>query len=232
MAPLAHDPTPANEVAADALDATQEPPPKDRSVADFQSTEALTLALKALPIDGEKDWTLNNFDKETTKADPNNVEGEVERLMVLKSYNILDTEKETEIDILTEQAKQFFGCPIAVVTLVDVGRQWFKSIQGLPVESTPRCLSFCAHVVKRKKGCLVVPDASKDDRFKDNPLVSGGPKVRFYAGAPLLTPEGARVGSFCVIDMEVHPDSLTRNEIQRLELFAREAVLHMILRDT
>lgn len=220
-----------NDEAAEALDAMQ--PAKDRSVADFQSAEALADALKAIDIDGEKDWTLKNFDEETTVADPNNIDDEVERLMILKSYNILDTENEAEYDVLTDEAKRYFGCPIAVVSLVDFGRQWFKSIQGLPVESTPRCVAFCSHVVKIKDpyACMVVPDATKDDRFKDNPLVTGGPKIRFYAGAPLVTPEGARLGSFCVIGTETRPEGLTSYEIQRLKLFAQETVLLMILRD-
>jgi GAF domain-containing protein len=125
----------------------------------------------------------------------------------------------------------FSQTPIAVVSLVDFGRQWFKSIQGLPVESTPRCVAFCAHVVKRKAkdGVMVVPDATKDDRFKDNPLVAGGPKIRFYAGAALLSPEGARLGSLCVIDYEPHPD-FTLKQKEMLESFAAQAVLQMISR--
>ena len=121
--------------------------------------------------------------------------------------------------------------PIAVVSLVDFGRQWFKSIQGLSVESTPRCLAFCSHVVKRKArdGVMVVPDATKDDRFKDNPLVTGGPKIRFYAGAALISPEGARLGSFCVIDSKPRPD-LTLKQKEMLESFATEAVLCLISR--
>lgn len=84
--------------------------------------------------------------------------------MILQSYSILDTEKAVEYDVLTDEAKQYFGCKIAGVSLVDVGRQWFKSDHGgLPAESTPRCYSFCAHAVKREErhGCMVVPDATK-----------------------------------------------------------------------
>ena len=77
---------------------------------------------------------------------------------------------------------------------------------------------------------MVVPDATKDDRFKDNPLVVGGPKIRFYAGAPLVTPEGEKIGSFCVIDFVPHPEGLTRAQCDRLEMFATEAVLEMVQR--
>jgi GAF domain-containing protein len=206
--------------------------PKDRTVVDYDSAEQVCEALKSVDLSGNKDWTLNKFDVKTSIADQNNIEDEAERLLCLKSYGILDTENEVEFEAITKEAADFFGCPIAAVSLVDMGRQWFKSIQGLPVESTPRCLAFCSHVVKRKEqdGVLVVADATKDPRFMENPLVTGGPLIRFYAGAPLLSPEGHRLGSFCVIDMEPHPEGLSEAAKDRLETFASEAVLHMISR--
>jgi hypothetical protein len=120
-------PKPANE-ASGGFDAMRTP--KDRTVAEFQSAaEALADALRAVDVDGEKDWIIKNFDEETTKADPNDIKDEVDRLVVLKSYNILDTKKESEFDILTDKAKKYFSCPpIAVVCCLvdDVGRQWVK----------------------------------------------------------------------------------------------------------
>lgn len=207
-------------------------PPRDRTVADYGSMGEIMKALKQFDLSGNQDWALKNYDKNTTVSSPNNIKDEAERLMVLKSYDILDTDTENEFEAITNEAKTFFDCPVAVVSLVDMGRQWFKSIQGLPVSSTPRCLAFCAHVVKRKEkdGILVVPDATKDPRFKDNALVVDGPKIRFYAGAPLITPEGARVGSLCVIDFKPHPEGLTRAEEDRLVTLAQEVIFNMILR--
>jgi hypothetical protein len=227
----------AEAEAAEAIQDEAPQPPPDRTVNDFMNEAELARALlENVTLKGEEnaDWTLNNYDLKSTVADPNNTNNEVKRLMTLKSYNILDTESEVEFDQLTAEAKQFFQCPIAVVSLVDVGRQWFKSIEGLDASQTPRCVAFCSHVVKRKRelGVMVVKDALEDPRFANNPLVAGGPQIRFYAGAPLVSPEGDRLGSFCVIDMKPHPEGLSESEKQRLECFAQEAVLHMITRDS
>jgi GAF domain-containing protein len=107
--------------------------------------------------------------------------------------------------------------PVAVVSLVDLGRQWFKSIQGFPAAETPRCISFCQHVVKRKErlGPMVVEDARLDERFKDNPLVANEPFVTFYAGASLISPEGSSLGTFYIFDFQ--PRKITKAEIRRLE---------------
>lgn len=207
--------------------------PQDRTVADYISVKEIKRALNEFDLSGDQDWALKNYDKKTTIESPNDVDDEVDRLEVLKSYDILDTEKESEFEEITNEAKAFFDCPIAIVSLVDMGRQWFKSVQGLPVDSTPRCLAFCAHVVKRKErdGVMVVPDATQDNRFKDNALVTDGPNIRFYAGAPLITPEGARVGSLCVIDVKPHPEGLTRAEEDRLVMLAQEVVYNMVVRE-
>ena len=208
----------------------EQPPPKDRTVVDFEDIEAIRNGLADSSID---DWHLKSFEQSTSVLSPNSVESEAARLAALKSYNILDTEAEVEFEEITKEAAAYFQCPVAVVTLVDMGRQWFKSIQGLPVSGTPRCLSFCAHVVKRKQqhGAMVVCDATKDDRFKENPLVVGGPKVRFYAGAPLCSPEGQNLGTFCVIDFKPHPEGLASYEMLQLELYATEVVFQMITRE-
>jgi GAF domain-containing protein len=209
------------QALADALKAV------DIDVADFQPEQALADALNEVDNDEEKDLNLKTFEKETTtKADPNKIVDKVGKELM----SAINAEDETEYDILTDEAKNYFGYPIAVVSFTDVGRQKFKSIQGWPEdESTPRGLfSFCSHVVKGQ-GCMVVPDATKDDRFNENPLVTGGPKIRFYAGAPLVTPEGAGVGNFCVMDTEAHPEGLTKIQMDRLEMFAKEAILHYIM---
>jgi GAF domain-containing protein len=234
MAPK-DDPQPANTPTESTTPPSPPPTPADRTVNDFKNEAELARALlQAVSLEGEEnaDWTLRGYDLKTTISNPNNTEDEVQRLMTLKSYDILDSESEVEFDEITSEAKKFFQCPIAVISLVDVGRQWFKSIQGLDAKQTPRCLAFCAHVVKRKQehGVMVVKDATQDPRFASNPLVTGGPQIRFYAGAPLISPEGDRLGSFCVIDMKPHPEGLSDSEQERLQCFAQEAVLHMITR--
>ena len=179
---------------------------------------------------GASDWKLSQYDRNTSV--PQTIEGELERLWVLKSYDILETEPEPEFEELTREAREAFNVPIAVVSIVDLGRQWFKSIQGLDADQTPRDCAFCAHVVQRRAedGVLVVPDATKDFRFAENPLVVGGPKIRFYAGAPLRSPEGQILGSFCIIDTKPHPEGLTMSQKGRLAAMAGMAVYNIITR--
>jgi hypothetical protein len=152
--------------------------PKLTTVEDYTSSEDLAEALAGQKIE---EWKLPTFDSKTSQRDPNDVERETLRLMVLKSYDVLDSEKEDEFEEITKEATAYFNVPVAVVSLVDMGRQWFKSIQGFPASETPRCISFCQHVVKRKErlGPMIVEDANLDDRFKDNPLVANAPFVTF-----------------------------------------------------
>ncbi|MCP5370969.1 MAG: GAF domain-containing protein [Hyphomicrobiales bacterium] len=129
---------------------------------------------------------------------------EVDRLRALARYEILDTPPEAMFDRLTRVAASVYSAPIALVSLVDRDRQWFKSARGLVGRETPVAWSFCAHAV-RDGGVLVVPDARTDPRFRDNPLVTGSPYIRFYAGAPLEAPDGHRLGTLCVIDSKPRP---------------------------
>ena len=124
---------------------------------------------------------------------------ERQRMQALRDMNLLDTPPEERFDRVTRLAKQVFETPIALVSLVDADRQWFKSRQGLDAEETPRNISFCGHAILDDK-ILVVKDATMDRRFCDNPLVCGDPNIRFYAGYPLAAPDGSRVGTLCVID--------------------------------
>lgn len=126
---------------------------------------------------------------------------EVERLHVLRALALLDTEKEERFDRLTRVATRMFNVPIALVTLVDSERQWFKSSVGLEIKETSRDISFCGHAILGDD-ILVINDATKDDRFVDNPFVKGDPNIRFYAGRPICTPDGFKIGTLCLIDSQ------------------------------
>jgi GAF domain-containing protein len=121
------------------------------------------------------------------------------RLKSLRSLNILDTPREERFDRLTRVAKRMFNVPIAVVSLIDENRQWFKSCIGLTVNETPRDISFCGHTILGDD-IFIIPDASKDERFADNPLVVNEPNIRFYAGCPLKDSQGRKMGTLCIID--------------------------------
>jgi GAF domain-containing protein len=127
------------------------------------------------------DWVLPSFDIDTTEVQ--SMKEELHRLMVLKSYLILDAEHEEAFERITGIAARIFNVPIALVSLVDLGRQWFMSNRGLgDVRETPRKFAFCAHAILSKHNILIVPDATRDYRFMNNPLVTGPPDIRFYAG--------------------------------------------------
>ncbi len=126
---------------------------------------------------------------------------EAERLAALHALKVLDTPAEARFDRITRVAQRHFDVPIALVSLVDEGRQWFKSCQGLDATETSRDISFCGHAILND-AILIVPDATEDPRFADNPLVTGSPNIRFYAGTPLHAPGGERVGTLCVIDTQ------------------------------
>jgi diguanylate cyclase (GGDEF)-like protein len=121
------------------------------------------------------------------------------RLTTLRSLGVLDTPEEDRFDRLTRMAKRMFRVPIALVSLVDEDRQWFKSCDGLAVRETPRDVSFCGHAILGED-IFVIPDALADLRFADNPIAVDAPHVRFYAGCPLRAPNGAKIGTLCVID--------------------------------
>lgn len=124
---------------------------------------------------------------------------EMARLLALHKLQILDTESEERFDRITRITQRVFGADICLVSLVDVNRQWFKSRQGLDASETPRSMSFCGHAILDDK-LFVIDDTSADERFADNPLVTGSPHIRFYAGCPIRDPKGHRVGTLCVID--------------------------------
>jgi diguanylate cyclase (GGDEF)-like protein len=136
------------------------------------------------------------------------------RLATLESYQILDTASDEAFDRITRLASTILGCPISVISFVDSDRQWFKSHLGLDASETPRSAAFCAHAIL-SNDVLIVEDAAKDERFANNPLVTGAPNIRFYAGAPLITPEGHKLGTLCTIDQIPRQLTLAEKEALR-----------------
>jgi GAF domain-containing protein len=152
---------------------------------------------------------------------------EKKRLKVLWQYEVLDTVPEEVFDDLTELAARICEAPIALISLVDEKRQWFKSKVGTTVSETSRDISFCAYAITQND-LFIVPDATQDERFADNPLVTSDPKIRFYAGAPLITPDGHALGTLCVIDKV--PRELRPEQKQALRILARHVVSQLELR--
>lgn len=158
---------------------------------------------------------------------PSVQDDETARLAALRRYRILDTEPERAFDDLALLASQICQTPMALITMVDAERQWFKARTGIDVAETPRAVSFCAHAIKQH-GLFIVPDTRDDARFRDNPFVTGGPFVRFYAGAPLVTPDGHALGTICVIDSV--PRTLTPEQREALDALRRQVQAQLELR--
>jgi GAF domain-containing protein len=154
-------------------------------------------------------------------------ENEPKRLKVLWDYQVLDTVPEAIFDDLTELAALICEAPISLISLVDEDRQWFKSKFGTSVSETSRDVSFCAHALTGT-GLLIVPDVTLDPRFSSNPLVTSHPRIRFYAGAPLVTPDGYVLGTLCVLDTK--PRNLRPDLRRALALLARHVISQLELR--
>lgn len=152
---------------------------------------------------------------------------ENDRIAALQRLEILDTPAEAAYDRLVLIASKVFQMPIALVSLVDEERQWFKARVGLEAQETPREFAFCAHAI-HDDGLFVVEDASQDERFHDNPLVAGDPDIRFYAGAPIPAPTGERLGTLCVIDRK--PRTLDPEQREILSMLALQAAEALVTR--
>lgn len=155
------------------------------------------------------------------------IANEAERLNALRQYKILDTDPEQAFDDLTLIAAQICGTPIALISLVDEDRQWFKSRVGVEARESSRSISFCAHAIGQE-GIFTVPDALEDERFRDNPMVKGAPHIRFYAGAPITTQDGYALGTLCVVDYV--PRQLTESQNHALRALERQVTAQLELR--
>jgi diguanylate cyclase (GGDEF)-like protein len=152
---------------------------------------------------------------------------EAGRLLALHRYCALDSVNEPNFDSITSLVKDLLGVPICAVSLIDSDEQRFKSIQGSSITSTPREVAFCEHTI-RSSDPMVVPDTEQDERFADNPLVTGDPHIRAYAGAPLTTPDGYNVGALCAIHRRRH--DFTPGDVELLQRFAKVVVDQMELK--
>jgi len=159
---------------------------------------------------------------------PNDHIKESERLKDLESYSILDTLPEKDYDDITSIAAEICGTPIALISLIDDKRQWFKSHHGLAATETPKEIAFCAHAINDPENIFIVCDARSDERFHDNPLVTNDPHVIFYAGVPLISEDNFPLGTLCVIDH--NPKLLTQSQIQSLSALANQVVNLLKLR--
>src|SRR3990167_604109 len=150
------------------------------------------------------------------------------RLEELRSFGVLDSEAEQAYDDVVKLASFICDTPIALISLIYEDRQWFKARVGMNAMETPRGIAFCAHAITEPHALMEVPDALDDSRFANNPLVTGEEGVRFYAGAPLLTPSGAALGTVCVIDRV--PRKLTEAQAEALKALSRQVVQLLALR--
>lgn len=144
---------------------------------------------------------------------PDTPPDEQARLATLRSLGLLDSPPEERFDRLTRMAKRLFGVPIALISLVDANRQWFKSYLGINVNEMPRDTSFCGHAILGDT-LFIIPDASTDERFADNPLVLNDPSIRFYAGCPFKAPNGHKLGTLCIVDYQ--PRHFRQDEFEAL----------------
>jgi signal transduction histidine kinase len=173
-------------------------------------------------------YLFSSFEKKLPQMkEPAKPFDEAERLDALYSYQILDTEEEQEYDEIVSLASYICGTPISLISLVDENRQWFKARIGLSEKETSRNISFCSHAINHEE-ILLVKDASLDIRFRENPLVTGNPMIRFYAGMPLVSPSGKKIGTLCVLNTV--PQELDEKQLEALKILSKQVIKQMELR--
>ncbi|MEO5569388.1 MAG: ATP-binding protein [Bacteroidia bacterium] len=159
---------------------------------------------------------------------PNAPENELQRLEDLNSYSILDTLSEEDYNNLTAIAAEICNTKVSLITFIDKKRQWFKSHEGLKISETPREYSFCAHALNKPEEVLIIQDARRDERFHDNPFVTGDPYVIFYAGVPLISEAGFPLGTLCVVDDQ--PKLLSQSQLSTLKALSKQVMNLLELR--
>lgn len=174
--------------------------------------ETWKLSVRPLPCLSKQsaemvEWKLPLVDIQ--ESNPQTVEEELARLKVLRTYFILECDARDEFDRITDIACERFKVPLSMVTFIDFGEQWYLSVTGTDIKHTTRKHAFCAHTIISKQKMLIVPDASKDFRFQHSPFVAGFPHIRFYAGVALVSPEGYKLGTFCVLSTLPRPDGMS-----------------------
>jgi signal transduction histidine kinase len=155
-------------------------------------------------------------------------QNEAERLVALKSYNIFDTAEEKDFDALATLASAICQVPIALITFIDEKRQWFKAHHGTDITENQRELSFCTHLLASGEDIMIVPDATQDERFANNPIVTGPTKIMFYAGVPLVNEEGHALGTLCMVDQQTH--TLSPYQVGALKTLASQVMDKLELR--
>ena len=172
---------------------------------------------------------IGNVKNELMKK-PKDHEQEKERLKALESYSILDTLSESDYDDITAIASEICSTQISLISLIDDKRQWFKSHHGLDATETPKEYAFCAHAINDQENVFIIQDARQDERFHDNPLVTGDPNVIFYAGVSLISDNGLPLGTLCVIDDK--PKILSQSQIHSLKALGNQVMNILNLRKT
>lgn len=167
----------------------------------------------------------------TRKSGPPKGIADPDRLAALDSYAILDTAPEAGFDHIVVLARALGAAPVALVSLVAEDRQWFKARSGFPACETDLDASICMHVLGRRD-LLVIPDLTRDARTRTNPLVTGEPHLRFYAGAPLVTPEGQGLGALCIVDTAARPEGLSEEQVECLGALAGLVMIQLDMRRT
>lgn len=200
--------------------------PPSLALAEPMPVNGANTPEEIFPVQAARRPDITWMGSDTSILAPSSI-AEAARLEALQRYGVLDTLPEQALDDLTVLAAYICEVPISLVSLVDEHRQWFKARLGLETPETPREFSFCTHAL-RQTDLLIVPDATRDARFATNPLVTGEPGIRFYAGAPLVTPGGAVLGTLCVIDRV--PRTLAPKQQELLEILARQVMAQLELR--